>query len=183
MKKPIRTTLFFGLLSALCVIPFTEALTSSLGWLMAYKIFILLNLTLYSVLLCRWSKSSPVAIIFPLLLLLGVALWPYTYTGCALAALAVFSWIRSGICFKSAPIRAMIAETATVAASAGFMLFWWPSSTLAQPLAIWLFFLIQTLYFYIVPGITKQCFDPVTKDSFEQACREVERLLDNNPAR
>jgi len=183
MKKPIRTTVFFGLLSALCFIPFSQVFTSSLGWLMAYKLFLLLNLAIYSVLLCRWSKTSPAAILFPLLLLSGVALWPHTYTGFILIALAVFSWIRSGVCFKSTPVRAIIAEIATVVAGVGFMLFWWPDSPLAQPLAIWLFFLIQTLYFYIVPGITKQRSDAVSKDSFEQACREMERLLDKNPIR
>jgi len=183
MKKPIRTTLFFVLLSALCFIPFSQVLTSSLGWLLANKLFLLLNIFLYSVLLCRWSRTSLAAIMFPLLLLSGVALWPHTNTGFILVALAVFSWIRSGVCFKSVPIRAMIAEITTIVAGVGFMLFWWPNSTLAQPLAIWLFFLIQTLYFYIVPGITKQCPDSVTKDSFEKTCREMERLLDNNPAR
>lgn len=181
MKEPVRTTLFFGLLSALCYIPFTQILTSSLGWLMAYKLYLIINISLYSMLLCRWSRTHLIAIGFPILLLLGVALWPHTYTGFILVALAVFSWIRSGICFKNVPVRAMIAEIATMMGSACLILLWWPNSSLAQPLAIWLFFLVQALYFYIVPGITEHRSNSFSTDSFEQACREMERLLDSNP--
>lgn len=181
MNKPIRTTLIFGLLSALSVIPLTSV-PVYWGWSISCKLFWWTNLTLYSVLLCRWSRTRPVAILFPLLLLLGMAIWPYSHNGFILIALAVFSWIRSGICFNTVPLRAVIAEIVTLAGGVGFVLFWWPDSSLALSLAIWLFFLVQTLYFYIIPTAAANDPTSVSSDAFEQARREMERLLETNTA-
>lgn len=183
MKKPIQATLIFGILSALCVIPFTHLLAGHLGWLVVYKLFGVINLTLYSLLLCRWSGVSLTSILFPLLLVSGVAMWPNTHSVLVLVALCVFSWIRSGICFKNVPARGIIGEIVTMGGGAGLIVFHWPSSTFAQPIALWLFFLLQTLYFFIVPNTIEDSSAPVSPDPFEQSYREVERLLNTAEGR
>jgi hypothetical protein len=179
MNKPIRTTLIFGFLSAVCFIPLSS-IPHYWHWQITYKLSILITLALYSVLLCRWSRTPLVTILFPLLLFLGVALWSHTHFGFLLLTLAVFSWIRSGICFKNVSIRALIAEILTMAGGTVFLLFWWPATSISQPLAIWLFFLVQSLYFYIIPGVAGHDRFSVSSDLFEQACRDMERLLEGS---
>lgn len=179
MTNHIRTTLIFGLLSAICVIPLTHFPTILWGWPVALKCFILANLILYSFLLCRWSNTSIVSIAFPLLLATGMALHPGTYSGFMLVILGVFGWIRSAICFNEMPVRSLIAEFITLGGGAIFLVFWWPEPTMVLSVAIWLFFLFQTLYFFIVPPSTENPIS-VVSDPFEQASREMERLFKTN---
>ncbi len=178
MNRPVRTTLTLGILSAICVIPFTQIAIFYMGWPMTYKLFILVNLGIYSILLCRWSNTDIITILFPSLLLLGLAIWPDTYFGFTLVALVVLAWIRSGICYKKSPMRGVIAEIITMGGT-GFILFWWPSSSLAQPLAVWLFFLVQSLYFFIIPETINQT-TTFSTDPFEQTSKELARLLESN---
>ena len=60
MNKPIRTTLIFGFLSALCFIPLSS-IPHYWHWQITYKLLILITLALYSVLLCRWSRTPLVS--------------------------------------------------------------------------------------------------------------------------
>ena len=182
MTKQIRTTLVFGLLSAVSVIPLTHYPAILWGWSVAIKLFVLINLMLYSMLLCRWSNTSIISIVFPLLLAAAMALLSNTYSSFILVSLGVFSWIRSGMCFKEMPIRAVFAEFITISGGAGFLLFWWPEPTLVLPVAIWSFFLFQTLYFFIIPYRIENP-TAIVSDPFEQASRELERLLKLNDIR
>jgi len=178
--KPVRTTIIFGILSACCVLPFIYLLAPYWGWIMTHKIFLSLCLVFYSLMLCRWSKTELITILFPLLLILGVALFPAIQIGYILAALCIFSWIRSGICFRGTPLRAVLGEIVTLTGGAGFIFFWWSHSTLVFPLAIWFFFLVQSLYFFIVPQPSIRNNIQHSADSFEQASRELARLLGNS---
>ncbi len=178
--KPVRTTIIFGMLSACCVLPFTYLLGPYWGWTATHKIFLSLILGLYTLLLCRWSKTDILAITFPALLMIGLALIPSIQIGFILAALCIFNWIRSGICFSNTPLRAVVGEVVTVTGGAGFIFFWWSHSTLIFPLAIWFFFLVQTLYFFIVPQTAKGNRTHQSADPFEQASQDMERLFENS---
>jgi hypothetical protein len=178
MNQPVRTTLVFGLISALVVIPFAWGLSGLIGWSMALKLALWVDLTVYALLLARWSASGLIAIGFPLVLLLGIALWPGVGPVFILLGLGVFSWIRSGICFCGAPLRAAAAEIVTVAGGAGLVVLLGPRSELAWAISIWLFFLVQTLYFYIVPVTTPTAAVDTDVDPFNQAFREAQRVLD-----
>ena len=180
MTKPIRTTLIFGILSAVSVIPLPHYASILWGWPVAIKTFVLINLTLYSSLLCRWSNARIVSIIFPLSLLTGMVLWPLTCSGFVLASLAVLGWVRSGICFKERSIRIVLAELITIVGGAGFLVFWQPGSTNVLPVAIWFFFLVQTIYFYIIP-CKVEIPGEGRADPFEQASRDMERILKTSP--
>lgn len=178
--KPVRTTIIFGIVSACCVLPFIYLLNPYLGWVTTHKIFLSMSLGLYTLLLCRWSKTESIAILFPLLLMMGIAAIPSLQIGFILAALCIFSWIRSGICFRNTPLRAVAGEIITVTGGAGFIFFWWSHSSLVFPLAIWFFFLVQTLYFFIVPQSSVACRLQQSADPFEQASRDMERLFENS---
>jgi hypothetical protein len=152
MKRHVRTTLVYGLISALTVMPITGLLAAPIGWPMAFKLVLWLDLFFYAALLARWSGKGISAIVFPTTLLLGTALWPGVSTGFFFLGLAVFSWIRSGSCFCGTPIRAVAAEILTVGGGAGLVVLFSPASTITWAIGIWLFFLIQAVYFFIVPA-------------------------------
>jgi len=180
MNKPVRTTILFGLASGLLLLPVTWLMTTRLGWPLAFKLSLWVDAALYSVLLARWSRTRLLSILFPLLLLLGAALWPPAYAGFYLLALGIFSWIRSGICFKAPPLRRLTAEVITVVGGAGLAAICSPGNPLTWALTVWLFFLTQALYFFIVPGITDRQADAAPKDAFQVALKEAEKTLGNS---
>ena len=179
MNKPVRTTLVFGLLSALALVPVLWYQRSYGAWPMALELAIWFDLAVYAVLLCRWSRIRFAAVLFPLSLLLGVALWPRTHAGFMLMALGIFSWIRSGVCFRKTPLRALTAELVTVLGGSLLIALWWPRSTLSWAVALWLFFLVQSLYFFFVPANKAVREISEVSDPFEQARREAERVLES----
>jgi hypothetical protein len=179
MNKPVRTTLAWALLSGLIVYPALASLMAPLlGWPLSSKLILWAELAVYALLLSRWGRRRSWSILFPLAVLLGAALWPYTYRGYFVLLLGVLSWIRSGICFQDKPIRAVLGELVT--ALGGFLLVgvWLPSNILQWALGIWLFGLVQCLYFYIVPcGRDKDIEDNLAPDPFEIARKELEMAL------
>jgi hypothetical protein len=178
MKRPVRTTLVYGLISALAVTPSAWLLAGPIGWQMAFKLSLWLDLVIYAILLARWSGKGLMAVAFPMALSLGTVLWPGVYAGFFFLALGVFSWIRSGICFSGTPVRAAAAEILTVAGGAGLVTLLNPGSSITWSVSIWLFFLVQALYFFIVRVNHSPGAVPVAEDPFERACREAKRVLD-----
>ncbi len=177
MNRPIRTTIVFGLLSGMCLAPAAWYLSARWAWPPAFKAALWLDLTLYSLLLARWSGARIAGLIFPLVLLLGAVFWPAAGSGFLWLTLGVFCWIRSGICFRHAPLRALTAELLTAVGGAGLVIMLWPRSAAAQVLAVWLFFLCQTLYFFVLPArtVSRPEAEP---DPFDRAREELERVLE-----
>lgn len=177
MNRPIRTTVVFGLLSALLIFPVVGLLADRWGGGLGFKLALWLDLALYSLLLVRWSKARLLPALFPLGLLLAAALWPWSRSGFFLLGLGVLSWVRSGICFKAPPLRLLTAETIAMAGGAGLVALLAPGSALTWALAIWLFFLVQTFYFYIMPGLVDTPAEGSVQDPFEAARKEAEKML------
>lgn len=175
MNKPVRTTLVFGIISALFSIPLIH-FTNSWGGMPFLKLFLAFNLAGYTILTCRWSNTPLVSVLFPILLAFFAAFGPVGGSSFLILILILFSWIRSGICFKDKPLRAVMAESLTMIGGAGFILLWLPGPSLALPVAVWLFYLIQTLYFFIVP-VEKDLYPALKEDVFDHAYREAERVL------
>lgn len=178
MKNPVRTTIVYAVLSGLVVVPAASVLSIYLYWPTAFKLMLWADLALYGVLMARWSGVRLLPLLFPLAILLGSALWPRTYSSFFILALGVFAWMRSGLCFQKAPLRAMSAEVLTLGGAAGLLLFFGGHSSVAWALTISLFFLIQSIYFFIVP--TRRGFSETQneKDPFEQAVEEAKKVLD-----
>ncbi|WP_372680911.1 hypothetical protein [Desulfosarcina sp.] len=179
MKRHVRTTLVYGLISALAVVPAAWLLAGPVGWPMAFKLTLWLDLLGYAALLARWSGKRPSAILFPMVLLLGTALWPGVYTGFFFLGLGVFSWIRSGSCFCGTPVRAVAAEVVTAGGGAGLVSLLGPGSSLTWAISIWLFFLVQAVYFYMVPAPCPPDVVGTTADPFDASHREALRILED----
>ena len=179
MSKPVRATLVFGLVSGLLLFPVAWLMTPHWGWPLAVKLTLWADATFYALLLARWSRTRLISILFPLGILLGAAIWPQTYAGFFLLGLGVFSWIRSGICFKAPALRRLAAEIIAVAGGAGLVAMCRPGTPLTWALAIWLFFLVQALYFFIMPGITSRLSETGSQDPFQVALREAKKAMDS----
>lgn len=179
MKSPIRTTLVYGLICALIAIPATGGLAGIVGTSIAFKLVLWTILWGYSLLLARWSGKHPVVLFFPLILLLGTAVWPAIDTVFFFLGLGVLCWLRSGICFSGFRLRAMIAETVSAAGGAALVALLGPGNAVTWAISIWLFFLVQALYFFIVPHRGSPPTDRQKADPFEQAQREVQRILES----
>ena len=178
MKRPIRTTLVYGLICALTIVPTAGLLSAYIGGSLAFKLMLWTALCGYAVLLSRWSAKGLGNLLLPLTLLLGIALWPGMHAAFFFLALGMLCWLRSGICFSRFPIRAVAAETTTVAGGAGLILLLDPASAVAWSVSIWLFFLMQALYFFIVPVAENDPAASCSQDPFEQAHREARRILE-----
>jgi hypothetical protein len=176
MSRPVRTTLVFGLAGGLLLFTLGGPPAGIWGWPPAFKVALWAIVAAYALFLARWSHTRLTAILFPLGLLLATALWPGSRAGFLLMGLAVLSWIRSGICFQGPPLRRLAAEIITSAGGAGLAALWEPRSALAWVLALWLFFLAQTLYFYMLPGANLSV-DSAAQDGYETALKEVEKIL------
>ena len=178
MNHPVRTTLVFAIISALIVMPLAWALAGFTGWTIAIRLVLWTDLLVYALLLVRWSRRGPVAIFFPMALLLGAALWPGVGIAFIFLGLGVLSWIRSGICFDKRPIRALAAETITVGGGAGLVALLGPATPATWAVSIWLFGLVQALYFFILPIGEPLGGQRHAEDGFEQAHREAQRVLE-----
>jgi hypothetical protein len=180
MNTPVRTTLVVAFLSAIVSYPLSAMIIPVLGWPSAPKIVFSMMAAVYAILLARWSRTRLMTIAFPLAILLGVALWPQGYTGFFLVLMGTLAWVRSGICFQKRPVRAFLAELVTIGGGTTVLGVLSPSGPLEWSLGIWLFGLIQSLYFFVVlpSGKLKEGIDRI--DPFDAARRDLEQLLNRS---
>lgn len=180
MNSQTRVTVIYGLISAALVWPSAVLLAVPLGWTTAFKLMLWMSLSGYGFILAHWNKKTKWAPIFPLALLLGSALWPDNIGAFFFMVLGALSWIRSGISFNHTPFRALIAETITIFGGAALVATLNPHTAVTWSLSIWLFILIQSLYFLIVPLPSSQKENMPPQDPFNHACRNVQRILDRS---
>jgi hypothetical protein len=180
MNRAVRTTVVYALASGFLVVPLAMLLSRYLYWPGALKLVLWADLAVYGVLMARWSGVRLLSVLFPLLILLGAALWPGTHGGFFILALGIFSWLRSGVCFKTAPVRALMAEVLTMVGGAGLLLLIGSHSYGAWALNICLFFLVQSLYFFMVPWQSGRQHQPAAADPFEQAVADAEKVLEGS---
>ena len=147
--RPVRTTLILGGLGGLvCCLA---------GWAGAWPVFwpwfsfgiVWCLIAVYSLVLLRWSGRRHPAVLFPLLVLagVGVAMPP---AGLVFGlALAIFSWIRSGICYPRSVVQSFLREAFLCGGGGLCLMLWGLSTPLSWGLGIWLFGLMQALFFVL----------------------------------
>jgi hypothetical protein len=111
---------------------------------------IFLCLAAYSAFLARSSGRSLRALFAPLFMLAAVMAVAGSVTGFVVPAAAGLSWIRSGICFPGSMPRRVCAEAITSAAGLALVWLLQPPGPYGLPLGMWMFGLIQALYFVVV---------------------------------
>jgi hypothetical protein len=135
-------------------------------------------IAVYALLLLRWSGRSLPEVLFPLLVLAGVGAAMPTAGPAFGLALAIFSWIRSGICYPRSVAQCLVRE-AVLCGGGGLCLMLWNLSTpLSWGLGIWLFGLMQALFFILFEPVSLSAALP--RDPFDHALHQIEALLDDH---
>jgi hypothetical protein len=146
-------------------------------WPLGFQLSFWALLAGYAVLLSRWASRPLKAIGLPLLLLLGSAFLIQSATAFLFAALVTLSWIRSGVCFRRKPLVKRLAAELGLGLIAGLLVSGaMPGVNLVWALGVWLFFLIQALYFVLFEyqGNLRTKIDV---DPFENAKMAAEKIL------
>lgn len=177
--QPIRSTMVFGLICGLLLIPLAVGLSYVVSWSIALCIIFWGYLSAYSYMLTNWSKKSFLLNIFPLLLVLVAIFWTDSISAFLLIALGVFSWIRSGICYPKHFIRRLFAEIALSLGGGALVAILTPISVFSWAMAVWLFFLVQALYFVIFE-IDHIAEEDLGRDPFDRARKQAEQILTAN---
>ena len=178
-QHPIRTTIFFGLICGLSFIPVNLTLSYVLDGPSATYLTLWLYTAGYSLLLSRWRKKPILSSGFPLLLLFVTSFLVNSMAAFYLLSLVVISWIRSGIYFRN-PCRIKLVVELLLCVVGGIpVAVFTPGSASTWVLGIWMFFLIQSLYFVIFENRAVMPEDPYGIDPFERAGRQAEEILSN----
>ena len=174
---PIRTTLIFGLICAMAFIPVNLMLSFALEGQGSHYLTLWLYTAIYAVLLSRWAKNSVFSICFPLLLLFVMAFQTDSVTTFYLISLAITSWIRSGVCFRNLSGMQILVEVLLCGFGGILVIVYTPGSGLAWMSSIWMFFLIQALYFLVFENRTIVPEALNESDPFERASGQAETIL------
>ncbi len=177
VAKPIRTTLIFGLICGLLMALFFSGMRRTFLYYPMFQGLIWTCLAAYGVLLARWSATPLSRVIFPLALPLILLAFNAPSDVFLLCCLFMLSWVRSGVCFPGKLLGSLGAELAICFGGAALIGFFEPRSALSWGLGVWLFFLVQSLYFMFQAGGDKTVEDEESADPFEAARRNAEEIL------
>ena len=177
--KPIRSTIIWGLIGGLLYIPLCVALSRFMLWPVSFQLSLSVLLAGYGVLLSRWAPESLRSISLPLLLLFLAAFFIRSTSAFFFVSLVMLSWIRSGICFKEKSFLKRFGAEIGLGLATGWLVSGaMPAAAIAGALGIWLFFLIQALYFVLFDYRS----DPEARievDPFEKAKMAAGKILSN----
>jgi hypothetical protein len=148
--SPITATAIFGGVAALLAAGAISLPLHFVAWPARLNATLFLCLAAYAALLARLSARPIRDCAAPLLLLSAVLASAASVTGFVVPAAAVLAWIRSGICFPGPVVRCAAAEILTLAAGLALCGVLRPPGIAGWALGLWLFFLIQALYFAFV---------------------------------
>jgi hypothetical protein len=175
------TTIIYGLLGGMSFIPMVMVMSNFVHWTAAFRLAIWLILAGYLVILTRWGRVNLLSILFPLLLLLLLVFWGDTNSAFLFLALGVLSWVRSGICFQGGLLKSLVTEIALCLGAAALVVFFTPHSAITWGVAVWMFFLVQSVYFVVFSDLGEKQEEHAELDPFHQARTRAERILSAGP--
>jgi len=175
--NPIRTTIVWGVTGGLAYIPLCFALSFVVYWPLSFQLSLSALLTGYGILLSRWAQQPLRSIFFPLVLLFMAAFCMRSTDTFLFTAIGLLSLIRSGICFKNESILKRLAAEVGLGLGTGLLVSGAvPAVDLVWVLGVWLFFLIQALYFVLFSD-GRERETKVEVDPFEKAKMAAETIL------
>jgi len=177
IKRPISRTIFFGMICGFTFIPASTVLAPISPWSTTFPIIIWSYVLLYGLLLTRWGEGNWISITFPLLILLVGVIAGDSTTSFLLLSIGILGWIRSGICFQKNGIRMLFAEFFTCGGGGALVAYFSPETPVSWAIGVWMFFLVQSLYFVIIGESSGAEEGGMEEASFERACREAEKIL------
>jgi hypothetical protein len=172
------TTILYGFMCGVSFIPVSMVLSYVIYWPQAFRLAIWSYLALYGLLLVRWSKVNLISIVFPFLVLFLFVFWGNSNSAFLLLGLGILSWVRSGVCFQRPLAKMLAVELLTCIGGGTLVAYFAPHSTFSWAMGIWMFFLVQSLYF-VFTGAVGDEQETLLLDPFEEAKRQAERILSN----
>jgi hypothetical protein len=176
-KHPIRNTIFYGLVCGLAFMPVALTLNTLIPWSRAVGLTLWVFIAGYALLLNSGGKKFQISTVFPLLLLLAVIFLTRSMVLFFISALIVSSWIRSGICYPKSGVKVLAVELMLCLIGAVLLQLVTPGSVFAWAFGVWLFFLVQALYFVFFEHTDKRQEESARMDAFERASRLADRIL------
>jgi hypothetical protein len=175
--SPAAATVIFAAAAAALLAAVTILPLRPIPRLTATNAAIFLCLAAYSAFLARSSGRSLRALFAPLFMLAAVMAVAGSGTGFVVPAAVGLSWIRSGICFPGSMPQRVCAEAVT--GPAGLALAWLlqPPGPYGWALSIWMFGLIQALYFVVVDAERTGLPEKQGQDRMAKAHRRAGALL------
>lgn len=175
--SPVAASLIFAAASAALMAAVAILPLRSIHRPVAANAAIFLCLAAYSTFLARSSGRSLRALFAPFLMLSAVLAVAGSVTEFVVPAAAGLAWVRSGICFPGPTARRVGAEALT--GLAGLALVWLlqPPGACGWALGIWMFGILQALYFVIVDIGDAGPLEKQVPDKIAQARRRAEALL------
>jgi hypothetical protein len=179
LQRPVLTTVLFGLICGISFIPLNLVLNRMFFWPSTICLTLWLFSAGYGLLLGHWSKNKIMPVLSPLLILFIAAFLVESVAAFFFLALAVISWIRSGICFQEHGGIKLVVELLLCGVGGALITTFTPGSAFVWALGIWMFFLIQALYFVVFDSkaiAVEEEIDLVI-DPFERASRRAADIL------
>lgn len=178
--KPMILTILFGMVCALLYVPWMRGANSVFPWLISFRLIIWCYLVCYAIALTQWSRGNLKLLLFPLTILLGMIVLERSHTVFLLLCLGILAWIRSSVCFQRSWLL-MLATEAMLGLGGGALVLWLnPRTNFVWALGIWMFFLVQSLYFVMGGEPDTESTEEQEDDLFERACRQAEKLLSSD---
>ena len=175
--SPVAASVIFAAAAAVLVATATILPLRPIPRTTALNAAIFLCLAAYAAFLARSSGRSLRALVAPLFMLAAVLAVAGSVTGFVVPAAAGLSWIRSGICFQGSMPRRVCAEVLTCAVGLALVWLLQPPSPYGCALSMWMFGLIQALYFVLVDAERSGPPEPKGWETFEKAHHRADALL------
>ncbi|MGE5255731.1 MAG: hypothetical protein ACM3KE_03615 [Hyphomicrobiales bacterium] len=174
---PVAASVIFALAAALIFAAVTSLLLRLNQRTTALNTALFIDLAAYVGFLGGLNKERRRDLFPSFLTLSAVLVVAGTVTNFVIPAAATLSWIRSGICSPGPTLRRMFAEA--IFCPAGLVLAWvlQPPGLYGWTLSVWLFWLIQALYFLVVDPEPGRLMEHPDLKKFEAAHSRAETLL------
>lgn len=169
-------SLLFAFVAGLAAVPAILVGAPVAGWAAVCSAVALAAAVLYTAAVApSWARALPAAALAALLALV-VGLLASTVGEAAVGAALVVGVIRSGVLYRRRAARSLAIEIALLVAGLLFARFLAAPSALGAGLAIWGFFLVQSLFF-VVSGWERRQSGDEGVDRFDEAERRVLDVL------
>ncbi len=170
-------TLAFGALAALASIPWTMVLGPFVGQSWALAGFCLGAAALYAaVLTATWARGVAVAVLTGLAAA-AVAILATAPSEAILGAAMILAVARGGFLYRGKPARTVVLEAALILGGLLFARALAGPTLLSAGLAVWAFFLVQSLFF-LAGGVRERESDEPRIDPFERARKRALALME-----
>ena len=176
--RPVLTTIVFGIGAAICFYPLSALVHHLAPWYRAVMITFGIYLVLYALLLARWVRQGAQTSVLAIVSTMFAALFLPSLNMSLGAMLLILGWIRSRQCFRLPFLWMVVGEI--IIGCGGLMLVsaLHPSSMVEWSLGIWLFFLIQSLYFIMFADKSMTIKKNESPDPFETARGRAEEIIE-----